>query len=184
MTTKIEGNGARLANEVFMLVRRLAYETEAESRNTARDDAKEELRLGQAQAEALHAQADDVRSGAIWSGLALMASSVGQGISAVGVWNSQKNSVGSKVAEEAFAIAGGGKQAAEFINQGFQAAGKDHEADAQMAAARARAVAHHADEAANVRRAAHDVAASVTESYKAIRRDQHETLMATLASRG
>ena len=71
-----------------------------------------------------------------------------------------------------------------YVNQWFQASAKHHEADGQSDAARAKAAGREIDEANDNVRAARELRSSVTESNKEILRSQHDSIMATLASRG
>jgi len=187
MSTGIEGsgqNGALLMNEIYEMVRKLSDETEKESRETERLDAKQELQAGLAGAEHMHEAANSARSGALVSGLTLAATAGAETYFAVGVCDAGNSDAAAKAAQNEFDISRNGEKFGQLFNEGYQAAAKDHEADAQTDAAMAKAAGHDADQASDAIKAAREVESSATESYREILRSQHDSIMATLAKRG
>jgi hypothetical protein len=185
MSTRIDGgNGGLVANEVYMMVRQLCHETERESRDTERSEAKEELALGMDQARHMRDAANEILRGAEWAGATLAVSGVAQGLCLDGVLNTGHGG-GPTVAQQALErIAKLADQAAPLVNQAYQSVSKMYEADAQSDAALAKAAGHEADEASDALKSARELETSATESYKEIVRSKHDSVMATLANRG
>ena len=183
MSTRIQGeprvNSTLLADDIMTMVRELSQDLEQESTQTARDGAKEELRLGLAQADEMHQQASTMRTGALVAGAMTAGSGLTMtGFAVGGAFSSSPSAI--KTADRGYDLAKSSIELPRHVEVAYQGAAKHNEAEGTKDGALAKAVGHDIDAANERRRTLRETESSALESYKEALRAQHAAVMATL----